>query len=314
MAEGKWIEGLTADTPLLDAARHVLFVRLKAVRDQLAGVEEHAEEDPEHVHQLRVSTRRGGAALRIFACCLPPRALRRAKKRLRGLRQAAGAARDWDVFALNLADRVQGATAADQAGLDLLAGYARGQRAAVQPELKNVAAEQRQDFEIFLTDTLAGLRMPEKDEPARLIDLARRTLGELRIELEEAVSGDLSDYVHLHQVRINGKRLRYALEIFNDCFGTELRETIYPRVEEMQEILGHANDGHVAIGRLEALRGILQTSDGEGYKRYRSGVEKLLRANRRQLQLSRKQFLQWLNIWRNQGSEMLLNMCLQPVG
>ena len=35
MAGGKWIEDLHADTPLADAARHVLTVRLEVVRDYL---------------------------------------------------------------------------------------------------------------------------------------------------------------------------------------------------------------------------------------------------------------------------------------
>src|SRR3712207_1913020 len=98
MADGKWISELTATTPLDDAARRVLTVRLGVVGHYLPLAVREADHDTEHVHQLRVGTRRARAALDLFACCLPDKVYRRARKQLRRLRRAAGAARDWDVF------------------------------------------------------------------------------------------------------------------------------------------------------------------------------------------------------------------------
>ena len=92
MAEGKWIGGLTADTPLTDAAQRVLVTRLGTVGQVLPRAVQEADRDPEYVHQLRVATRRADAALRIFAHCLPRKVYKRARQRLRRLRQAAGAA------------------------------------------------------------------------------------------------------------------------------------------------------------------------------------------------------------------------------
>src|SRR5262245_46040623 len=83
MADGKWIPDLKATTPLVDAARHVLTVRLDTVRHYLPLALHEADEDTEHVHQLRVGTRRAGAALRIFKPCLPQKEHRAAKRRLR---------------------------------------------------------------------------------------------------------------------------------------------------------------------------------------------------------------------------------------
>ena len=58
MAEGKWIHDLTADTPLDDAARRVLAVRLEVVRDMLPLALHDWDKDPKYVHQLRVGTQR----------------------------------------------------------------------------------------------------------------------------------------------------------------------------------------------------------------------------------------------------------------
>src|SRR5437763_965344 len=98
MADGKWISGLTPDTPLGEAAREVLAVRLGVVAECLPPAVGGADGDPEHVHRLRVATRRAAAALRIFADCLPGKARKATRRRLRAVRRAAGEARDWDVF------------------------------------------------------------------------------------------------------------------------------------------------------------------------------------------------------------------------
>src|SRR5215831_1054554 len=111
MVQGKWISDLKPDTPVEAAARHVLFVRLQVVKDFLPRAALEADEDIEHVHQLRVGTRRADAALRIFAECLPKKMYRKARRRLRTIRRAAGAARDWDVFLTELLEREQRADA-----------------------------------------------------------------------------------------------------------------------------------------------------------------------------------------------------------
>jgi CHAD domain-containing protein len=298
MADGKWIDGLGPDMPLLDAARRVLAVRLQAVRDHLPKVIHDSEKDPEHVHQLRVATRRAGAALRIFGGCLPARALKRAKGRLRALRRAAGAARDWDVFLIELGRREAERPAAERAGLDLLIGYALGQRVAAQAGLEQTARAQEDDFILFVADVLAELRDPDG---GTLVALARPTLAGLRGELHEAASGDLDDYAHLHRVRIAGKRLRYAMEVFAGCFGPSFRHDLYPRVEEVQEVLGLANDSHVACERLEALRGRLRHTPGLDDRRYEAGVEALYRFHRRRLPQERRAFLKWWEGWRHEG-------------
>src|SRR5262245_24754839 len=102
MAEGKWIPDLKATTPLDDAARRVLTVRLQVVGEYLPKALRESEKDVEHVHQLRVATRRAAAALRIVDCCLPVKVSKNARRRLREVRRAAGKARDWDVFLLEL--------------------------------------------------------------------------------------------------------------------------------------------------------------------------------------------------------------------
>jgi CHAD domain-containing protein len=303
MADGKWIPDLKPTTPLADAARHVLTVRLDAVRHYLPPALRHADEDPEHVHQLRVATRRAGAALRIFAVCLPSKTLDGARKELRRLRRAAGDARDWDVFRDMVIAWCRQQPASRCPGLDFSIGYATAQRETAQMQLLDVAGDAPLTFDRFLAETVAAVHRPSNSGPRRLIDLARPMLSGLLQELEQAAARDLNDYAQLHQVRIAGKRLRYAMEVFADCFAAPFRDVIYPEVELMQDILGRANDSHVAADRLEGLQNRLRTSRPKEWKRYRPGIEALLRHHRQQLPRERKQFLAWWKRWCDSGVE-----------
>jgi len=304
MASGnKWISGLTADTVLTDAARRALTVRLELVRKTLAPALYEADQDPEHVHQLRVATRRARAVLDVFAVCLPAKVCKRARRALRDLRRAAGAARDWDVFLLALAQRQRRPAARQRPGLDFLTGHALAQRLAAQEHLLETGQHHPIASDRLLADTVAAVRRPHDLQGRLLIDLARPTLAALLEDLDAAAGRDLHDYEQLHQVRIAGKRLRYAMELFADCFAPAFQEDLYPAVEAMQEILGNANDSHVACGRLEELRARAETLLGDQAKRMLPGIDGLLRYHEQRLLKERECFETWWAGWREAGSE-----------
>jgi CHAD domain-containing protein len=306
MADGKWIEDVRSDSPLAEAARRVLAVRLQVVGEALPPALRESGRDPEHVHRLRVATRRADAALRIFQASLPEKVFKAARRRLRRIRRAAGAARDWDVFLLELVARRAERPAAEHAGIDFLTGFAFGQRAAAQPELENAGGKNGAEFGSFTEETSAAVTPAVNG--TTLVQLARPLLSSLVHRLEEATREDLGDYARLHQVRIAGKRLRYAMEVFAGCFPAEFRETIYPRVEEMQEILGRANDSHVAADRLAALRERMRESTPAEWKRARAGFDAVIRFHTTRLPRERKQFLAWWRRWGKGGSEELMAM------
>ena len=304
MAEGKWISGLSPEMDLAEAARKALDQRLSTVGRCLPDAIAHAYDDDEHVHQLRVATRRADACLRIFRACLPKRVYQATRERLRTIRRAAGAARDADVFLAALRERSASAKAGDLAGLDFLVAYTLGQREVAQEDLEGVEAGQKKPFGEIATRTLEAVR-DSRDGERTLGDLARPQVAELVEALDAATREPLDDYDHLHQVRIAGKRVRYAVEILAACFECEIEERVYPRIEEMQEILGRANDSHVAVMRLQRLKQRL--AEWPGMKaRAKGGVEGLLRFHQRRLPQERKHFLAWLEAWRAMGVEGML--------
>lgn len=306
MAEGKWIRDLTPTMPVVEAARLVLQQRLEPVGQYLFWVLREKPLDPEHVHQLRVSTRRADAALRIFRDCLPRRSYRRARARLRAIRRAAGAARDWDVFLLEITQRSKKVSAAELPGLDFLIGVGMGHRQEAQLELESIEEGQPERFAPFAAEIVQALRLPDEDQMSCLKDLATWTVERRLTALDEAAAGDLKDYAQLHQVRIAGKRLRYAMEVLSDCFPPPFRETLYPMIEQMQETLGRANDSHVASQRLAILRELLRAWP-KTWGRVRNGIEALMRYHQRRLSQERRRFLKWWDSWKAAREEILVS-------
>ena len=69
--KSKWIEANSLDEPASKVARRAFRARLRTVWDWLPQAADESETDAEYVHQLRVSTRRATAALRLFESQLP---------------------------------------------------------------------------------------------------------------------------------------------------------------------------------------------------------------------------------------------------
>jgi CHAD domain-containing protein len=314
LAVGKWISELKATTPVADAARHVLTVRLEVVRDYLPLAMQQADNDPEHVHQLRIGTRRARAALDIFACCLPSKVYKGACKQLRDVRQVAGEARDWDVFLASLTHWTRAQERKLRPGLDCLVGYLVAKREAAQLQLEQAGKDYPFAIERFLAETVAAVHKPSDLRLRALVHLALPQLTGLLRGLNKAASDDLEDYEHLHRVRILGKKLRYAMEVFADCFVPAFRTELYPAVEAMQEILGNANDSYVACRRLEAVSGRLQSLAPVEWKRHRPGLEQLLQYHQSRLPQERHRFRDWWERWCESGGEAAFTTMLENGG
>jgi CHAD domain-containing protein len=299
MADGKWITGLTPEMPADEAARVVLAVRLSAVRHHLPLAAESAAEDVEHVHQLRVATRRAAAAVWIFRDLLPKKAEREAKRALRAVRRTAGGARDWDVFLARLATQPPGTDAAD-----FLAGYALRERLAAQETLSRVAADRAPTVHELCTALPAAVRAPAGPEPRRTFgEHAAAVLGELFAEFSAEVEASPATPDELHQLRIVGKRLRYAVEVFAGCYGPPLRETLYPAVEELQETLGRVQDAAVAAARLGQVEAELRYLPATVADRLRPGVAALAADVRGRADADERAFREWVGRWRTVAAE-----------
>lgn len=297
MADGKWIDGLKPDMPVAEAAKLVLAARFAVVRQFLPLAVEKPQEDIEHVHQLRVGTRRAAAALRCFADALPHKSLKATKRTLRTIRRAAGTARDWDVFLASLPGAKAFAAAGAKPALDFLIGYAIGERTAAQERLIAAATEAGPLFAEQSQDLPTRTRVPADNPPANFGALAVHQLGALFREFTSDVEANPTAPPALHALRIVGKRLRYAIEIFADCFPATMKDKIYPTIEHVQEVLGDVQDATVGTERLACIRGTVQAVVPKEWTRLRKGIDALATSLRARVPAGKKAFAAWRKEW-----------------
>ncbi|MCE9564947.1 MAG: CHAD domain-containing protein [Planctomycetes bacterium] len=298
MADGKWISGLTPEMSVADAAKAVLSARFEVVRQELPNVIERPYHDPEHVHQLRVGTRRASAALRIFKDCLPRKQLKLVKQHLRTIRQAAGDARDWDVFRMSLPAAKALSTPAGKPALDFLLGYAMGERTTAQARLADAAIIAGPKFSEASIELPTLARDPEdKEQLPNFGSLAAIQFGELLAAFDEEVKANPTEPEELHQLRILGKRARYSLEIFVSSFPPAFKDAVYPSVEKAQELLGEIQDAAVSRDRLTVLRDKVKLAVPDEWPRFQKGFDGLIASMRAKLPAGRKAFTAWRKEW-----------------
>lgn len=301
MANGKWITGLKPSMAPQDAAQRVLEVRLKAVRAHFRPAVEVRDADVEHVHQLRVATRRCRAALDIFADVLRSETRDQLRKLLRAIRRAAGPARDADVLLLDLGERLATASPEAAAGMHWAAGQLIAQRSLAQQLLEEAYQELAPSLERFRIETLSGKQLRKSDlGRATLKQMARRLLRQHVADLE-AAGREARTQEQLHEMRIAGKRLRYAMEIFGDCFASAFRRELYPRVEALQEILGTVNDAFNAAKVYLDMEGSCRRFFPDMWPRWREGIRVLAAQQKQRRRQALDQFKQFWRQWRKEG-------------
>jgi len=115
------------------AAKRAVKVRAKEVFKQADGVLD--LEEVEHVHDMRVATRRLRAALEVFEDCFPRKRHRKALKRVKALADALGERRDADVEIELLEGLGEKIAAADRKALEALIETLRARQQQANEEL-----------------------------------------------------------------------------------------------------------------------------------------------------------------------------------
>ena len=228
----------------------VLLDRLTAVWN-LCGEAGDPLAHPEVVHQLRVASRRSLAALSLFKPLLPRKQYQRFSRWLRKLRRAAGTARDLDVIVDRLQQNLAPATNAKSALhrlLALLGDYQVDSRIPLQKWHHKLV---RCDWSRRV-DRLARV-VAAKPAHDRYGPFVSRRLARSGKQFFATTDRPLKQADDLHRIRIEGKRLRYSLELVP----TQSQKTSYTRclrsLKKMQVALGDFTDHEAATHCFERL-------------------------------------------------------------
>lgn len=246
----------SSDTPIGDVSGRVLRQRLGAVQEALDEACLGPGE-PKHIHRLRVSTRRALATISAFRDLLPRKRRRWFERSLRRIRRAAGAARDLDVIVARFGhdsdrrdEKPDGPAAA--ARRRLAAMLSRERIGSRQPVVEIHTAIANADWH-GRVNALVGRISAGKRGQEPLRDYAQRRLRPLlRRFFNHAKGSRLRDEVDLHHLRLEGKRLRYTLEIFASVFPDHVLGRCDRSLESMQERLGEFTDHATAANRMRS--------------------------------------------------------------
>jgi hypothetical protein len=119
---------------------------------------------------------------------------------------------------------------------------------------------------------------------------------------DDLAAGDLESTQTLHQLRIAGKHLRYAFEVFIPALHESFREDFYPQLEEIQNLLGEIHDAFEATRvfrrtkkKWKVWRGTKRWErrglSGFRWRELRSGLDSVLLAYAQQADHARTEFL-----------------------
>jgi CHAD domain-containing protein len=227
------------------AVRKILTYQFQRFREELPGLRR--DIDTEFVHQARVATRRMRSALRLFHAAVPESTAAYLGEEMKWLGSRLGTIRDLDVFLLNLS--------------------------RFQPQIKRFPSKKKQAFENWiekhrraplkvLQDDLESSRYKiferrftqflERPLPARpraplAVKPVRNIAPSVISEKFEAViqqgrkvlaNPELKQF---HRLRIQMKRLRYAVEFMAPAYDGAL-DPFIERTVEIQDCLGELQD------------------------------------------------------------------------
>ena len=195
--------------------------------------------DAESVHDLRVAIRRFAQALAVQKAAFPGRGIKKIRRNLKELMELTSPARDCDVALKLLGNR---------------------KTAQTPPKLETaIRARRREQTRLFIPvlrrwgarETSAKWRtvlLPNGSSQTEF-DFQTETPRLLKRWLKRGAKAESAE--ELHQLRIDGKKLRYTVELLEDSHWTPCLE----QLAQIQTLLGNVNDSRAVRKLVEDLGG-----------------------------------------------------------
>ena len=231
--------------PLLD----ILSVECAGIR---------ANNDTEHVHKARVTSRRLRAALPHFASCFEEKEYSRWMQEIKRITRALGEARDRDVQIAFLKKYIK--TCGAQKGnplLSLLSGLQK-KREGLQGEVIQVL-DQLEEFQVIPALQAACRNSVASQKQQRrycsgILAVSGDRIGKRIAGIERYaafVQNPDAAYEH-HALRIAAKKLRYTLEVYAPLYRRGFEKPI-TRIKKLQDLLGGMHDCDVWTGQMARM-------------------------------------------------------------
>jgi CHAD domain-containing protein len=282
----KWIESKPDDT-VRQVARRALKSRLKRTWHYLELAMRSSQRDSEDVHQLRIFARRTASAMDIFGEWLPARRGDWMRRQVKRIRQAAGEARDFDVLSMRWMSFVERHPCPQPA---LLLEHIKRHRQEAQQPIEAIYKKLiREEFARRTAGLIKRIREHAGQDvcTGQFGCMAHVALRRLVVPYLNTALAEMNDAEALHAFRIQGKQVRYAMEVFAGAFEADFRQQLYPVVATLQERLGAINDHVTAQAHFSCW---LTETDSCAT---RQAIELGIHEEQQAFEASRREFLDW---------------------
>jgi CHAD domain-containing protein len=249
------VRGERADS----AAATVLRALLGVIEANLEGTI--ADIDSEFLHDLRVSVRRSRAVQRELRRVFPPDELASFAAEFRWLQQATGEVRDLDVYVLEFDSMRALVSAQARPDLDPLLAVLHKRRSAARRRMVRALRSERTGLLLagwaeFL-DGLEATAIEDRPDAARPIGpVAGERIAKVyrrMVKMGEAID-ELSSSEQYHELRKQGKELRYLLELFGaPLYPAQVVRPMIRALKGLQDVLGYHQDREIQVAMLRSL-------------------------------------------------------------
>jgi CHAD domain-containing protein/uncharacterized protein YjbK len=262
---------LPSDT-IRQAAGKVLGYHYQRMLDNEAGTLQ--GDDPEPLHDMRVAVRRLRSALRLFGPFLDADAVTACNDHLRRAGRVLGAVRDMDVAIQEAQRYLKGLPPEAALDLDPLFAAWRARRSRARRRLLRYLRGSAYESLRRQMEELLGQAEDSPQRGARRYTVRRLVPRLIYLDWQMVRAYDAvlesAPVEMLHVLRIDCKRLRYAIEFFRETLPPGLVEMI-PQVVGLQDHLGDLHDATVAAGMVDDVLARYDADDEDmaGLRTYR---------------------------------------------
>jgi CHAD domain-containing protein len=241
--------GVEAFTPLAEAAPALLLAKAEPLFELEADARGGADMDA--VHDMRVASRRLRETMRLLEPLYPMPEYRAWYKRVTGVTRALGPVRDSDVFIDDFSRLAKRLGEGGRRMVAFLVGYRMGVRE------RQLVVLNRQLAKLDLAKSRKSLRKVAHSVGASsqakrsLADFAHAAVAERMGIVFGALPAALveENMLQQHALRIDFKRLRYAVEVFAPVYGDDFDE-LHDTLTAFQDTLGDLHDLHLFLDML----------------------------------------------------------------
>jgi CHAD domain-containing protein len=265
------IKPVEATDLMAEAGRKVLLTDFVKMLQHEAG--SRVGEDPEEVHDMRVSIRRIRSILRLLAAYYKPKAIDPLLEEMQKIAAALGTVRDLDVLIIDVSAYAEKAEngAAIQPVIDELKKQNEQARKALIKRLDKGSYKRFvEEFSEFLSKPGAGARAVDLDDlrPTQVRHLLPPMIYEHlgAVRAYDAVLAE-ANALTLHELRIEFKRLRYVVSVFSEVLGSSAGD-FTDELKKIQDHLGRIADIRAAKDTLKDAADGLEPAAQEALQTY----------------------------------------------